>query len=130
MGSFASRAALSDHTAMAPSLADIEGMLSGGDRRSLRGVEEAISLVLADTSAFDSLFQCLFSDDEVVRMRASDALEKIARDQPVRFASYRRRLLTEIAEIDQPSVQWHLAQIFAEIELTPKQRDLCDAALD
>jgi hypothetical protein len=62
-------------------------------------------------------------------MRASDALEKIARDQPVRFASYRRRLLTEIAEIDQPSVQWHLAQIFAEIELTPKQRDLAVSVL-
>ena len=82
-----------------------------------------ISVVLADSSAFGALFECLFNDDEVVRMRAADGLEKVARNEPRLFASYRQRLLTEVAKIDQPSVQWHLAQILAEIELTPRQRD-------
>jgi hypothetical protein len=35
---------------------------------------------------------------------------------------YTSRLLGEVAKINQPSVQWHLAQMLSEIELTPEQR--------
>jgi len=97
-------------------------MLSGGDPRSLHGVDDVMPLASADPSTFDGLFECLFSDDEVVRMRAADTLEKIARSRPGLFAGYTQRLLSDVARIDQPSVQWHLAQILAEIELSPKQR--------
>lgn len=100
----------------------IEPMLSGGDRRSLHGVADVIRIAADETAVFDELFTCLFSGDELVRMRAADALEKIARLAPQLFVTYRRRLLNDVAKIDQPSVQWHLAQILAEIELTPTQR--------
>lgn len=64
------------------------------------------------------LFATLQSKDEWVRMRAGDALEKICREHPEWFKPYVERLLTEVAKIDQPSVQWHLAQMLGEMELT------------
>ena len=64
-----------------------------------------------------------------VRMRAGDALEKIARIRPELLAPFTRRLLGDVADVDQPSIQWHLAQILTEIELTPQQRQRAIAIL-
>ena len=107
----------------------IEQLLSGGDPRSLRGVEQVIAAALADPGALEALFECLFCDDAVVRMRAGDALEKIARIRPELLAPFTRRLLGDVADVDQPSIQWHLAQILTEIELTPQQRPAAIAIL-
>jgi hypothetical protein len=109
---------------------DIEQVLCGGDPRSLHGVEQVIAAALADPSALEALFECLFCADAVVRMRAGDALEKIARVRPELLAPYARRLLSDVADVDQPSVQWHLAQIFSEIELTSEQRRRAIAILE
>jgi hypothetical protein len=68
------------------------------------------------------LFECVSHDDEIVRMRASDALEKVARAHPEWLEPYVGRLVTEVAAIDQPSVRWHLAQILAEVPLDTGQR--------
>ena len=38
-------------------------------------------------------------------------------------------MLSDVVDIDQPSVQWHLEQILTEIELTPQQRPLAVAIL-
>jgi hypothetical protein len=95
----------------------VQQALSGGDRRSLGRTEEVVGWVLADGSRLGELFACLFVDDEIVRMRASDALEKVCRQQPHWFVPYTERLLREVAAIDQPSVQWHLAQMLGEIPL-------------
>lgn len=54
-------------------------------------------------------------------MRAGDALEKVCRERAGWFGAYKRRLLGEVAEIDQPSVQWHLAQILGRLRLDPDQ---------
>ena len=107
----------------------IEQMLSGGDPRSLCGVEQVIAAALVDASALEALFECLFCDDAVVRMRAGDAFEKIARIRPELLAPFTCRLLGDVADVDQPSIQWHLAQILAEIELTPEQRPAAIAIL-
>jgi len=68
------------------------------------------------------LFECVFSDDEIVRLRAGDAVEKVCRERPELLVPYIDRLLEEVSTIKQPSVQWHLAQIVRETPLTPKQR--------
>lgn len=107
----------------------VEQMLSGGDGRSLHGVDRVIAVVLADSRALEALFECLFCDDAVVRMRAGDALEKIARIRPELLAPFTRRFLSDVVDVDQPSVQWHLAQILTEIELTPQQRPRAVAIL-
>ena len=108
---------------------DLERLLSGGDPRSLEGVEQAIASVWSDRATLGVLFECLFSADEVVRMRASDALEKVARSRSELFADFKQRLLGEVARIEQPSVQWHLAQILAEIDLTVDERERAVAIL-
>lgn len=96
--------------------------LGGGDPRSLHGVDEVLKAVRQKPGRFDELFACLFNEDEIVRMRAGDAIEKLAGDRPELLVPYRERLLNQVSEIKQPSVQWHFAEILAEIPLTPAQR--------
>ena len=91
--------------------------LSGGDPRSLGRTEEVVKFVRSNPKHLRGLFDCLFNHDEIVRMRTSDALEKICREQPDLLKPFTKRLLNEVSEINQPSVQWHLAQILAEIQL-------------
>ena len=97
-------------------------ILSGGDPRSLGRTSEVVETVLNGRTRLAELFECLFEDDEIVRMRASDALEKICREKPDWFKSYTGRLLTEVPAVRQPSVQWHLAQMLAEIKLNGAQK--------
>jgi hypothetical protein len=99
-----------------------EAMLAGGDRRSLGRVDEVIEAVLARPASFGALFDCLFSGDEIVRMRAGDAIEKVARRRAGLLEPYRERLLSDVTAIEQPSVRWHLAQILPRLELGPRER--------
>jgi HEAT repeat protein len=96
--------------------------LRGGSPRSLGATAEVVTEVLADPDRLAELFECVLDDDEVVRMRAGDALEKVTRQRPDWLVPYLDRLLTEIAAIQQPSVRWHLAQILGEVPLDAGQR--------
>jgi hypothetical protein len=60
----------------------ISEMLAGGDPRSLGKTQEVVELVLSDQTLLDELFACLFQADEIIRMRAGDALEKVCRQKP------------------------------------------------
>lgn len=57
-------------------------------------------------------------------MRASDALEKVARQRPVWLEPFLDRLLGPVSTIQQASVQWHLAQILGEVPLDAPRRRL------
>ena len=100
----------------------IKAILTGGNPRSLERTEEVVTLVLGNSIRLNELYGCLLEDDEIIRMRASDALEKVCRQRPEWLQAYVPKLLTDVAPIDQASVQWHLAQILGEVELAPKQR--------
>lgn len=108
---------------------DFVATLSGGDRRTLKGVDAALDAVRDDPALLPQLFACILSDDEIVRMRAADACEKLCRECPEWFVPYTERLLTDVAAIDQASVQWHLAQMLAEIHLSAAQRRRAVAVL-
>ena len=84
---------------------------------------EIVEEVLGDPSLFDELFNCYFSDDEVVRLRVSNAMKRICRERKDLLVPYIDRFLTEIAAIDQASTQWTLSQLFALLEkqMTPVQ---------
>ncbi|HSW92171.1 MAG TPA: hypothetical protein VLG09_06005 [Candidatus Saccharimonadales bacterium] len=99
-----------------------EVLTAGGHANSLGRVNEVIKVVLDDKSRLDELYDCLFEDDAWVRMRAADALEKICREQPEWLLSYIDRFPKELAVSSQPSIQWHLAQIYREVELTSAQK--------
>lgn len=102
-------------------MSDVQGMLTGGDRRTLHGVADVIALVEARPGRLAELFGCIFADDDVVRMRAADACEKLCRSHPDWFEPYVERMLTDVAASGQPSVQWHLAQMLAQVPLDDRQ---------
>jgi hypothetical protein len=96
--------------------------LAGGDPRSLGRTGEVVAEVLSSRDRLPELFDCLFADDVIVRMRAGDAVEKVARQQPEWLVPYLERLLDEVSILPQASVQWHVAQILGEVPLTDDQR--------
>jgi TPR repeat protein len=97
-------------------------LMEGGHKNSLGRVNEVIEIVLEDKARLDELYTCLFEDDAWVRMRAADALEKVCREHPDWLANYIDRFQKDLATSTQPSIQWHMAQIYSEVELTPAQK--------
>lgn len=105
---------------MAEKFSDI---LAVGKINSLGRAEEVVAAVLQDQSRIEELYQCLFEDDAWLRMRAVDSLEKVCRVHPQWLEPYVDRLMGEFGDNTQPSIQWHMAEIFIEVDLTPKQRE-------
>ncbi len=101
---------------------EVEALLTGGDPRSLRNATIVIDAASRQPERLAQLVQCVFSPDEIVRMRASDALEKVCRAHPGLLRPFVPRLLGQMSRIEQASVQWHLAQILTEVELDEAER--------
>jgi len=93
-----------------------EERLKGGHPNSLGNTVIIVEEVLADPELFDSLFQCYFSDDEVVRLRVSNAMKRICSQNKLLLVPYINKFLNEIALIDQASTQWTLAQLFLTLQ--------------
>ena len=100
----------------------VEALLTGGDPRSLRNADIVVDAASRQPERLEELVQCVFSAGEIVRMRASDALEKVCRAHPRLLQRFVPRLLGEMSRIEQASVQWHLAQILAEVPLDEGNR--------
>lgn len=69
------------------------------------------------------LVECIGADDAWVRMRAMDTFEKLVRENPEVAKPYTSLLVDELTKSDQPSIQWHLAQVFMVIELSTAQQE-------
>lgn len=91
---------------------DFETQLTGGHPNSLGNTVAVVETVLARPDRFEELFQCYFSTDEVVRLRTSSAVKRVAKAQKDLVLPYVDRLLNDISKIDQASTQWTLAQLF------------------
>lgn len=111
-------------------LGTIEVLLAGGNPRSLRNADIVINAASRQPERLEELVQCVFSADEIVRMRASDALEKVCRAHSGLLQRFVPRLLGEMARIEQPSVQWHLAQILTEVRLDEREQAEAIAILE
>jgi len=103
---------------------NFEEALTGGHPNSLGNTVEVVEVVLKDPKRFGELFECYFSDDEVVRLRVSSCMKRIAKVKPEFVYGYMNRLLEEVSQIDQASTQWTLSQLFLELQLmlTPAQK--------
>ncbi len=95
---------------------NIEERLKGGHPNSLGNTIEVVEEVLTSPDLFDELFNCYFSDDEVVRLRTSNAMKRICKADKSLLLPYIDRLLEEVANIDQASTQWTLSQLFGLLE--------------
>jgi hypothetical protein len=103
----------------------IEEQLKGGHPNSLGNTEEVVKQVLANPEEkLEELFSCYFSEDEIVRMRVSNSMKRIAKANKPLLTPYLPRLLEEVAQIDQASTQWTLAQLFDvyQKDLSPEQK--------
>lgn len=89
-----------------------EEQLSGGHHNSLGNTEEVTKEVLNNAMLFDELFNCYFSNDELVRLRTSSAIKRVCMAQPETVEPYINRLIEEISNIEQASTQWTLAILF------------------
>ena len=100
-----------------------EQRLQGGHPNSLGNTVEIVEEVLANKQLFNELFNCYLSNDEVVRLRTSNAMKRICRTDKSLLLPYIDRFLLDIAQINQASTQWTLSQLFGmlEQEMTQKQ---------
>lgn len=100
-----------------------DGVLTGGDPRSIAGVPGALVDLRREPVRLDELIDCCARADPIVRMRAADALEKFARERPDLVAARLDRLHGVLGDTDQPSLLWHLAQLYGELPLTVAQAE-------
>ncbi len=96
--------------------------LAGADRRSIGKSNEVIAEVLANPQLFGIVFEGMLADDPVLRMRCADAIEKITVAHPEYLQPYKRKLIQQVAKIEQQEVRWHAAQLFSRLKVTPKER--------
>lgn len=96
--------------------------LAGGDRRSIGKSNEVVAEVLANLKLFDAVFSGLQSDNQVLRARVADAIEKITRRRPELLLPYRTKLLGPLARLDQMEVRWHVAQLLPRVRWNKSER--------
>jgi hypothetical protein len=101
---------------------EILSKLAGGDRRSIGRSGEVVADVLADLSLFGVVFQGVYSDDPIVRMRAADVCEKVSASHPECLSPLKQDLLGRVAGIDQQEVRWHVAQMLPRLDLDAGER--------
>ncbi|MGG5258168.1 hypothetical protein [Phycicoccus avicenniae] len=99
-----------------------EVLAAGGHTNSLGRSGEVLELLRSDASRLDELFACIAHDDAWVRMRAVDTFEKLVREKPTLGQPYLPRVLGELTRSDQPSVQWHTAQLLGLLDLDEEER--------
>ena len=102
---------------------NFEKRLKGGHPNSLGNTVEVVDEVLAENELFNELFNCYFSNDELVRLRTSNAMKRICKTNKSILIPYIDRFLIDIAQIDQASTQWTLSQLFGmlHMDMTEKQ---------
>ncbi|MEO1219832.1 MAG: hypothetical protein AAFY42_00585 [Pseudomonadota bacterium] len=89
-----------------------ETMLTGGHPNSLGRTIKVVDLVLANPDRFEELYLCYRSQDEVVRLRVSNAMRRVEAEQHDLLVPYIDRFIEEIGALDQLSAQWTLAKLF------------------
>ena len=92
-----------------------EKALSGGHPNSLGNTPKVAEQVLAKPALLDDLFRCYDSEDEVVRLRVSNACKRIFRARPeLLSADYVNRFIKLAGRLQQPSLQWTFSDICRE----------------
>ena len=89
-----------------------EELLTGGHPNSLGNTIQVVDDILTDQSKLQDLIDCYKSQDEVVRLRVSNAVKRIYKEHPEWVAVYLDNLINEISKIDQASTKWTLSTLF------------------
>jgi hypothetical protein len=103
--------------------------LSGGDIRSDGMANEAAEFVLANPEVYEELYAGLSASDGVVRSRASDALEKVARVKPALLKGDLPELIHIAKTEPKAAVKLHLAVIFGHLAVYEDEKEQLISAL-
>jgi hypothetical protein len=102
-------------------MTELENWLSGGDLRSDGASNQAVDFVKANLGMVGDLVQALSSSNEVVRGRAADALEKVARSHPGELIEYLPTFIYSAQEDQVAMVRWHMAMLLGHLCLFPER---------
>lgn len=97
--------------------------LRGGDRRSIGVANDAARAVLENPQLLGVLFAGLASNQETLRMRCADAIEKATRAQPHWLQPFKRTLLGTLATDPQKEVRWHVAALLTRLNLSAGEEE-------
>jgi phospholipase C len=100
-----------------------EQLLTPG-KNILGNTIKVVELVLKNNKSFDELFECYKSEDPWVRLRVSSCVKRICKVKPNLVYAKITDLLNWVSNINQPSTQWTMAQLFLILEhkLTDSER--------
>ena len=99
-------------------------MLGGGDRRSIGRSNRVVAIIRRHPILFPALIDGMHHADELVRMRAADAVEKLTVTNPEWLQPFKARLIKLAARATQQELRWHLAQVLPRLELSRRDREI------
>ena len=94
----------------------LEKELTGGHPNSLGNTIKVVNKIIKDPQKINALFSCYSSNDEVVRLRTSNAFKRIFKEHPEWLKPLLNKFFTKIPKLNQPSAMWTLAQICFDCE--------------
>ena len=98
-----------------PNVSIFEDTLTGGHHNSLGNTLVVADQVNADHSLLRDLIATYASDDEVVRLRVSSALKRVAWEHPEWIHAEIGAIMSWVERLKQPSAQWSLGQMLLAI---------------
>jgi len=106
-------------------LSNFEMALTGGHPNSLGNTIAVVQEILQNPGRIKELYDCYFSNDEIVRLRVSNAFKRIAKQKPQLVVPFLDDFITEISKINQASARWTFAQLFLILEqfVSAKQKE-------
>lgn len=108
-----------------------ETLLTGGHPNSLGNTIQVVDDVLTSEDKLKDLYDCYQSEDEVVRLRVSNAMKRVCKIHPERVAKYLDDLINKTSNINQASTKWTLSTLFMWLDnyMSDKQRSSAIAVM-
>lgn len=96
--------------------------LSLGDKRMVKGVDNAVETIINDPALFSVLIDGLSNENKLIAMRSADAIEKLTIDNPEWLQPYKNTLIEIVNNAKQQEVRWHLCQFIPRLSLSIDER--------
>lgn len=97
--------------------------LKGGDLRSIGKSDEIVVQIGKDQKAFDEVFQGIFDEDPIIRMRSADVIEKVSQKHPSLLKKFKNKILRNLGNFKQQEVKWHIALMLSYLDLSEAESE-------